>query len=77
MIRSNVADGSFRKSFRVDFFHSMRKAIALETFLELRVRNGFLIAALSDHRQIIQILLKFFVIFNRQNDGGLFAFFIC
>ena len=34
------------------------------------------IATLADDRQVIQVLEQFLVVLNRQNDGGLLAFFV-
>jgi hypothetical protein len=54
----------------------MRKAIAFRPFLELRMRNCFFLAPFGNHGQIVQVFQQFFVVFNRENSGGLSPFFI-
>jgi hypothetical protein len=76
-IRSAVLAGSLRKSLRVDFFHSMRKAITLQPFFQFRVGDRFLVAPFGNHGQIVQVFQQLFVVFNRKNGGGLSPFFIC
>ncbi len=47
-----------------------KDAISLQFRDELLVRDGDLVTALRDHRQVLQIFQQFFVIGDRKHNGS-------